>query len=137
MHWLNLCLPVLVLSPRTRGRPCKKQAETEVNRLNGRTCVCRFGHPADPSKKQAETEVNGRTCVCRFGHPADPSKKQADTEVDKLVNTRTPINLGVCLFLTGVREVTEPSDTSIPNLLQHPNTLRGYRKSRHKFGQSH
>ncbi len=132
MHWLNLCLPVLVLSPRARGRPCKRQAETNVN---------------------------GRTCVCRFGHPADPSKKQADTKVNKLVNTQTPrtsthracartrpheyhqwqwwylcvrvharprrsglnidkqINLGVWLFLTGGREVTEPSDTSIPNLL--------------------
>ncbi len=92
----------------------------------------------------------GRTCVWRFGHLVDPSKKQAEPEVNLFVNTRTPrtstnpttqvallaklvaarlvssrglagcsgvnkqIDFVLSLFLTGVREVSEPSDTSTP-----------------------
>ena len=49
----------------------------------------------------------GRTCVWRFGHLADPSKKQAETKVNMLVNTRTPSR---CLGRAWT--VHEPNHTS-------------------------
>ncbi len=50
---------------------------------------------------------NGRTCVVGFVHSSCSSEASR-----RCSGLNKHVNFGVCLFLTGVRVVPEPSDTS-------------------------
>ena len=58
----------------------------------------------------AECEANGRTCVVGFGRGSCSSEASR-----RCSGLNKHVNFGFCLFLTGVRVVPEPRDTSTTN----------------------